>query len=368
MSIWNRQQYLDLMQFKPVPRPFFAELFGPLVGLEEEWQAQGAGPTELDLSTFGFDGVQRRRVPIYTGIFPWRQKRVISESDTELIQEDHYGRRMKLCKGFATIPLPQSHPVADMDDWMGLRDRYCFHAGRLEPDWDQPVAADTMSVLYIPGGFDEPRQLLGEEELCCAVYEQPELIHDMLTVIGDQIVLVLQRLIQAGVRVDQISIHEDMAGKSGPLFGPTQIETFLQSYYQRVWTQAQEAGAQLFSQDSDGDMRPVIDAFKRCGVNVMFPCEPAAGMDITTIRAEHGSSLALAGGIDKHVLRQGQQAIDVELERKLIPALHSGCVFGLDHRIPGGTPLDAYRYYVRNARERLGLEPNPEPGWQRMAF
>ena len=245
MSIWNRQQYLDLMQFKPVPRPFFAELFGPLVGLEEEWQAQGAGPTELDLSTFGFDGVQRRRVPIYTGIFPWRQKRVISESDTELIQEDHYGRRMKLCKGFATIPLPQSHPVADMDDWMGLRDRYCFHAGRLEPDWDQPVAADTMSVLYIPGGFDEPRQLLGEEELCCAVYEQPELIHDMLTVIGDQIVLVLQRLIQAGVRVDQISIHEDMAGKSGPLFGPTQIETFLQSYYQRVWTHAGGGGATL---------------------------------------------------------------------------------------------------------------------------
>ena len=45
-----------------------------------------------------------------------------------------------------------------------------------------------------------------------------------------------------------------------------------------------------------------------------------------------------------------------------------GMVFGLDHRIPNGTPLANYRYYVRTAREMLGLEPNGEPGWQRMAF
>lgn len=32
-------------------------------------------------------------------------------------------------------------------------------------------------ILFpIPGGFDEPRQLMGEEELCIACYEQPELI------------------------------------------------------------------------------------------------------------------------------------------------------------------------------------------------
>ncbi len=45
-----------------------------------------------------------------------------------------------------------------------------------------------------------------------------------------------------------------------------------------------------------------------------------------------------------------------------------GVVFGLDHRIPNGTPLDLYRYYVRRGRELLGLEPNPQPSWGRMAF
>lgn len=47
-----------------------------------------------------------------------------------------------------------------------------------------------------------------------------------------------------------------------------------------------------------------------------------------------------------------------------------GTVFGLDHRIPNGTPLENYRYYVETGREILNLPPlDPsKTGWQRMAF
>jgi len=47
-----------------------------------------------------------------------------------------------------------------------------------------------------------------------------------------------------------------------------------------------------------------------------------------------------------------------------------GTVFGLDHRIPNGTPLENYRYYVDTGREILGLPPRTRghKGWQRMAF
>jgi hypothetical protein len=47
-----------------------------------------------------------------------------------------------------------------------------------------------------------------------------------------------------------------------------------------------------------------------------------------------------------------------------------GTVFGIDHRIPNGTPLDNYRYYVSTGREILGLPPR-EPGktgWRRMGI
>ena len=84
-----------------------------------------------------------------------------------------------------------------------------------------------------------------------------------------------------------------------------------------------------------------------------------------------GAVLAMLGGIDKFVLRRGQGAIRAELEYKLQPSMRTGgCVFSLDHRIPNGTPFDAYRYYVKLGREILGLPPldGKRRGWNRMAF
>ena len=38
----NREEYLDHMTFQTNQRPLFTEIFGPLLGLKEEWEAQGA--------------------------------------------------------------------------------------------------------------------------------------------------------------------------------------------------------------------------------------------------------------------------------------------------------------------------------------
>ena len=53
------------------------------------------------------------------------------------------------------------------------------------------------------GGFDEPRQLLGEENLCLAYYENPELIHDILDTIGRTAEQVLDH-VSAAVQVDDL--------------------------------------------------------------------------------------------------------------------------------------------------------------------
>ena len=116
-------------------------------------------------------------------------------------------------------------------------------------------------------------------------------------------------------------------------------------------------------------MMPVLDAFVACGVNVTHPCEPAAGMDIVAVRQKYGDRLAILGGIDK---RAGNASdIDRELEYKMQPLMRQGgVVFGLDHRITNGTPLENYRYCVRRGREILGLPPldGKAQGWGRMAF
>ena len=218
-----------------------------------------------------------------------------------------------------------------------------------------------MISVGMPGGFDEPRQLLGEAALCEAYYAQPEMIYDMLETMGSTAVQVLER-VSAEVPVDQLFVHEDMAGKSGPLAGPRQVKEFLQPYYRRAWDMLADRGARLFAQDSDGDMNPVIPAFLDAGINLMYPNEPAAGVDIVKLRMEYGTKLAFWGGIDKHVLRRSREEIEAELEYKIPPMVKTGgCMLGLDHRIPNGTPLENYRFYIQKAwaiidREYAALE------------
>ncbi len=367
-----RDEYLDYMTFRAAPRPIFVELFGPLIGLDDEWRAQGATADEIGMTAFGFDTVRKHHVAVHTGMLGGPPDRVLEDTPEFTISSDRYGRRMKLFKGRATIPLPLDYPVTDMDTWRRLKPLYEFSEARFGENWAaaaQAARADNGLVcVWIPGGFDEARQLLGEENLCVACYEQPDLVHDIVETIGAAAERVLDRVSQA-VPVDVLSVHEDMAGKSGSLFGPRQIAEFVRPYYRRCWDLLEARGARLFQQDSDGNMTSVIPAFLDCGINVMFPMEPAAGMDMVRVRQTYGTRLGAMGGIDKHVLRRSQPEIRAELEYKLQPLMRQGgTLFGLDHRIPNGTPLANYRYYVRTAREILGLDPNPPPGWARMAF
>jgi hypothetical protein len=367
-----RDEYLDYLTSASARRPLFVELFGLLVGLEDEWRAQGAGPQELDLSAFGFDHVRRHDLPVTTGIDDAVPEVLLEETATDILQRDRYGRRVRLIKSSATIPLPLDHPVTDMDSWLRIKPRFEYGPGRLARGWCEEARAardrGSLVVAHIPGGFDEPRQLMGEEALCYALVEQPELIHDMLETIGATAGRVLDEASRQ-VTVDVLSVHEDLAGRSGPLLGPAMVAEFIRPYYRRVWDLLAARRARVFQQDSDGNMNPVIDAFLDCGITCMYPMEPAAGMDIVAVRRRHGPRLAVLGGLDKHVLRRSRHEIRAELEYKLQPSMRTGgVVFGLDHRIPNGTPLEHYRYYVRTAREILGLDPNPGPGWARMAF
>ncbi len=352
----DRDEYLDHMTFKTNKRPLFTEIFGPIIGLKEEWEAQGATPEELDFSAFNY------RAPKIDGIAvnTWRLNawsKTISETDTVIRYQDDLGRKLTLEKGFASLPLPQSYPVKTMDDWLAIKPRYQFSEARLEGDWERQAwkagEKGEALTLGIPGGFDEPRQLMGEEELCCAYYEQPELIHDMLDTIGAMLVEVCDRVCDR-VPVDILRVHEDMAGKSGPLAGPRQIDEFIKPYYRRVWDRLQERGTRLFDQDSDGDMNNVIQSFIDAGVNCMHPIEPAANMDMVKIRETYGTQLAFYGGIDKHVLRRSKQEIEQKIAYKVPPMLESGgCVLALDHRIPNGTPLENYRFYIKTMWEYM---------------
>jgi len=357
--IWDREKYLAHCKHQYTGHEMFTEIFGLLVGLDKEWANQGATKDEIELTAFGWDTVLSVNCPVncmaITGIEP-----IMLEDNTEFsIQIDSMGRKTKLIKKSATLPLPRDYPVKTADDWLKIKHWYEFDECRVDKDkLKQAVKLREQGYLvnaYIPGGFDEPRQLMGEEALCIACYEQPELIEDMLQTITEMCIKVFERVVDI-ITIDVLNVHDDMAGKSGPLFGPKQVERFMKPYYRTVWDFLANSECSIFNQDSDGDINPIIDSLLDCGINFTHPCEPGSGMDIVKLREKYGHRLCLKGGIDKHVLRRSKEDIRTELVYKICDATKGGgTIFALDHRIPNGTPIENYRYYVKLGREMLGL-------------
>ena len=349
----GREEYLDYMTFQTLIPPLITEIFGPLPGLKEDWAAQGATPEELDFSGFRYRNAVDGFVAVNTAWMGRAEEEILEETDEYVIARDYMGCRVKLCKDAASLPLPLEYPVRNMDDWLRVKPHYEFSEERFGHDWERRAhehrEAGRIVAVAIHGGFAEPRRLMGDEAVCLAFYEQPELLHDILETLGDTAYRVLDR-VSAAVQVDKLATMEDMAGKSGPLAGPKHVEEFIAPYYRRVWHMLRDRGARLFDQDSDGNMNAVIPSFLDAGLNMMHPLEPAAGMDVVQLRAQYGDRLAFMGGIDKHVIRRSREEIVAELEYKIPPMVRSGgCVLALDHRIPNGTPLANYRFYLETA-------------------
>lgn len=373
---WTREQYLSLMTFGEFPRPMFLELFGPLLGLVDEWRAQGATDDEINLTTFDFDFVETVGAGGNTWAMGLPETQLIEDTPTHRVELDGFGRRMMYDKRTATIALPMNFPVETMDDWLRFKPHFQWNEDRVNDEQiDRAIAAQQQGKLVragIPGAYDTVRNLMGEANAAMACYDQPELIHDILTTLRETAMAVYERVTDK-LTIDQLSVHEDMAGKSGPLWGPNQMTEFARPYFRPVWDLLSSRGTVIFDMDTDGNVNAILDELIDCGINHLHPMEPAAGMDVVQVRQDYGKQLTFNGGIDKFAVRNGTKAdIDRELEYKLRPELRDGggIGFGLDHRIPDGTPLDNYRYYVDTARDMLGLPPRDgsSTGWARMAM
>ncbi|MGC9450113.1 MAG: uroporphyrinogen decarboxylase family protein [Oceanipulchritudo sp.] len=371
--VWDREAFLSHLCFEGSAREMIVELFGLLIGTEERWRDQGATEEEIDLTAFAWDRVPMAWVPVNRGPLSGIREEVLRETDKEKVIRDTFGRTTILPKQAATISLPQDFPVMEPEDWQRIRHWFRVDETRVETESLESCARERENGALVRaaiwGAYDILRQLMGDELACVSVIEEPELVEDILRTVGDMQARCLEKAIET-TPIDILHIHEDFAGKSGPLVGPNIIRDRFNPYYSRLWKIARRAGARIFDLDSDGFVDPVIDALLEGGINCIHPVEPAAGSDMVRLRRIYGNRLILRGGIDKFALTRGRVAIDAELEYRLDPCLRGGgTMFGLDHRIPREVPVEAYRYYVKRLREGLDLPPveKDAPGWCRMA-
>ena len=367
-----RERFMQGMTFQPVDHVMNMEItvWGQT---KERWLAEGM-PADFNTSfmqvgepRLGLEGYETLSLNA-TGPIPWIEEAVLEETEEHGLFVDGFGRTRRARKSGTVAGTRLSmdtyldFPVKDLASFRDYKFRYEGPvAERYPADWEatkaQLLASDCPLTLMNPlggtfGYYSMLRNWMGTENLSVLFYDDPALIHECLDFLTDFALRLLERALTE-VKFDFVIIHEDMAGKGGPLMGPKLFAEFLLPHYQRYVEFLKGHGVRLVLVDTDGDHNVLIPVFLEGGVDGFCPMERAAGMAPVRTRREY-PTVCMMGGVDKREIAKGRAAIDAELAY-LAPAIASGgYIPTIDHSIPPDVSWEDFLYYLEAKGRLLG--------------
>jgi len=298
---------------------------------------------------FGLDE-RIQAMPINMSVLPPYPYKVLEEDEENMVTQEDDGKLVKIRKDGTSMPMFLEYPVKNRDGFIRFSQRFDANTpGRFATAEEyQKYYKDRQFPLILNGGrtcgfFSILRECLGVEGAIYGLYDQPDLMHEILTFFTDYYIEIYKRAL-AIVEVDFLLIWEDMCFKNGPLISPKQFAEFCVPYYRKLINEMKRLGVKHFVVDTDGNCDALTPLFIDVGVTGIYPYEVAAGMDIEKTRAEY-SDLVIIGGIDKRALTAGKAAIDNEVhkvERMLKKGGYLPCV---DHAVPPDVSLENYTYF-----------------------
>ena len=201
----------------------------------------------------------------------------------------------------------------------------------------------TLATYMVEGGSSKQF-----EHIKKMLYDAPELLHELLTLLADSVIDYLNAQIKAGVQAVMIF---DTWG--GILSGPAYIE-FSLNYMKQILAGLPE--------EQDGQRIPKIVFSKGAGLwvnEIASIGADAMGLDWTQdlgqVRTQTAGKIALQGNMDPAVLYASADVIRKEVARILASYGHgAGHVFNLGHGIHPGVDPDNMAVLVESVHELSG--------------
>ena len=369
----EKQRFLKTLRFEPVDRAPFMEI-AVWEQTRDRWIREGM-PEEADTNFmhggsdhFGLEGYDTLQIDAVAPR-PARETRIVEETADYEVFVDGLGRtRQALKRGTVrgtrmSMDTYMDFPVKDQASFREYRKGYDarYDAERYPRDYKEARGALARSELPLTlldplsgtfGYYSMLRNWIGTEPLCYMLYDDPKLVDECLDVLSEFAMRVLARALEE-IDFDFYYLHEDMAGRSGPLMGPELFRRFILPHYKRFIEFLKSSGVRIVLVDTDGDHSSLIPVMLEAGVDGFGPLERAAGMDPVAVRNEYGKAVCMVGGVDKREIAKGPKAIDAELERSVLPIIEQGgYIPTIDHSVQPDVSLDDFRYYL-DAKRRI---------------
>ena len=274
--------------------------------------------------------------------------------------QDEWGTTYKKDEKYAwPADAPIAFPIKTREDWQNFRVPDPNRQDRLK-EIEKALKVGREYNLAIAGSIRGPFTgawlLLGIEEFSMLLYDDPDFLDEILTVVTDFNIKGGLRLIEVGV--DAIVFADDYGTINGPFMSPTHFGKHIIPQLQRL-IQAFDQRDIPVIMHSDGNVRMLLDQIIPLGINGYHPVEKAAGMVLAEIKQSFGSKICPIGNVDnKSTLVTGSvavvQAATIECLKAGAPG--GGYILASDHSVKDDIPNENI-FAVYETGRRYGTYP-----------
>ena len=224
-----------------------------------------------------------------------------------------------------------------------------------DPNWqdvsDIRAEAEAWGGQYaVLGGdwspfFHDAIDLLGMENLYFKMYDEPELVDELMTHLVDYYVAVSRRIFDAAAdAIDIFFIGNDFGSQAGPLLSPKMFRLFLLPHLERLIDLGHGYGLKVMLHCCGG-IEPLIESLIHAGLDALHAVQPSCvGMDLRRLKRGYGNRIVFNGGIDSHhVLIEGSVESVRQSTREVLDVMMpgGGYIAGASHdTILAETPVE----------------------------
>jgi hypothetical protein len=202
--------------------------------------------------------------------------------------------------GWQFLPVPGEFILDDIRNWrdvVKLPDLSGI-------DWEQLCKSDVEKLTFNPaevavsyggvgaGGFFMPlMNMMGFTNGLIAMYEEPELVHELFDYLADWYSIGIKNTIDR-FPVDIFSVGDDTAAQMNPFISPKTYRELVKPYVTRISQYAMDRGLPVMMHDC-GRCEDSIDDWRDFGVKAWNPAQ--VYNDLDGIKKKYGNSLVLMG-------------------------------------------------------------------------
>lgn len=215
-----------------------------------------------------------------------------------------------------------------------------------------------MKAVGGPGNglFECVQDLLGYENLCLLIYDDPKLCENLFEVIGDISVEIWKRfLAEFGDIYAVCRFGDDLGFRTATLLPPDYIREKIIPCYRRVIDLIHSCGKPFLLHSCGNIFSVMDDLIEVAGIDAKHSNEDAIAPFSTWVE-RYGDRIGLFGGLDVDLLCQKTPQ---EIRKHTLDLLESlgdcaGIAFGSGNSIPDYMPIEGYLAMVETIKEFRG--------------